>query len=129
MEEGSDEADSESDADDEGNPTDEAQIKLWKADLTKVKKQLKTQHVNFARQLDQAVEVLSEPQAAELLLTILHDDMQAIVERYITSQRKQIVAAFENWWDKYWVTLNEIEHKRDMAAGALQVFLKELGYV
>lgn len=55
--------------------------------------------------------------------------MQAIVERYIAAQRKQIVAAFENWWDKYRVTLNEIEHKRDAAAEALQGFLKGLGYV
>ncbi|WP_336493037.1 hypothetical protein, partial [Methylobacterium nigriterrae] len=44
---------------------------------------------------------LTPEAAAELLLTILHNDMQAIVERYMTAQRKQIVAAFENWWDKY----------------------------
>lgn len=39
------------------------------------------------------------------------------------------VAAFENWWDKYRVTLTEIEGKRDAAAKALQGFLKGLGYV
>ncbi|WVV47779.1 hypothetical protein THH46_27820 [Pseudomonas sp. NA13] len=55
--------------------------------------------------------------------------MQAIVERYIADQRKQIVAAFEDWWDKYRVTLNEIEQKRNAAAEALHGFLKGLGYV
>lgn len=115
--------------DDEENAVDEAQLKAWKAELTKVKKQLKTQQENFASHLNQAVDGLDEPQAAELLLTILHNDMQAIVERYIAAQRKQIVAAFENWWDKYRVTLNEIEQKRDAAAVALQGFLKGLGYV
>ena len=55
--------------------------------------------------------------------------MQAIVERYMAAQRKQIVAAFENWWDKYRVTLTEIEGKRDEAAKALQGFLKDIGYV
>ncbi len=55
--------------------------------------------------------------------------MRAIVERYIAAQRKAIVAAFENWWDKYRVTLTEIESKRDAAAQALQGFLKELRYV
>lgn len=94
-----------------------------------MKKQLKTQKENFASHLNQAVDGLDEPQAAELLLTILHNDMLAIVERYIAAQRKQIVAAFENWWDKYQVTLNEIEHRRDAAAEALQGFLKGLGYV
>jgi hypothetical protein len=59
--------------------------------------------------------------AAELLLTILHDDMRAIVERYVAAQRKKIVAAFENWWDKYRVTLTEIEGKRDAAAEVLVV--------
>ncbi|MCY1354836.1 hypothetical protein D9M69_412300 [compost metagenome] len=127
--EDSDETDGAADADDEENPIDEAQLKAWKAELTKVKKQLKTQQENFASHLSQAVDGLDEPQAAELLLTILHNDMQAIVERYIAAQRKQIVAAFENWWDKYRVTLNEIEQKRDAAAMALQGFLKGLGYV
>ena len=63
------------------------------------------------------------------MLTILHDDMKRIVERYISAQRQQIVAVFENWWDKYKVTLTEIERDRDAAAGQLQQFLKGLGYV
>lgn len=127
--EDSDEADGEADADNEENLIDEAQLKAWKSELAKVKKQLKTQQENFASHLNQAVDRLDEPQAAELLLTILHNDMQAIVERYIAAQSKQIVAAYENWWDKYRVTLNEIERKRDSAAVALQLFLKGLGYV
>lgn len=127
--EDADEADNQADADDEDSPIDEAQLKAWKAELAKVKKQLKTQQENFASHLNKAVDGLDEAQSAELLLTILHNDMQAIVERYIVAQRKQIVADFENWWDKYRVTLNEIEQKRDAAAGALQGFLKGLGYV
>lgn len=117
------------DGDDEENAVDEAQLKAWKAELAKVKKQLKAKQENFADHLNSAVDGLDEAQAAELLLTILHNDMQAIVERYIAAQRTQIVATFENWWDKYRVTLNEIEHKRDAAAEALQGFLKGLGYV
>ena len=31
--------------------------------------------------------------------------MQTILDRYVGAQRQQIVAAFENWWDKYRVTL------------------------
>ena len=63
------------------------------------------------------------------MLTILHDDMRAIVERYITQQRQQIIAAVENWWDKYKVTLTEIEQERDAAAKELRRFLEGLGYV
>nr|WP_240991104.1 class I SAM-dependent DNA methyltransferase [Cupriavidus taiwanensis] len=131
--EGEDGADTEggvepSDEDGE-NLVDEAQIKAWKKELTAVKKQLKARKGSFIAHINAAVDVLSPEQAAELLLTILHNDMRAIVERYIAAQRKDIVAAFENWWDKYCVTLNEIEGKRDAAAQVLQGFLKGLGYV
>jgi type I restriction enzyme M protein len=118
----------EDNADDE-NAVDEAQLKAWKKDLAAVKKQLKAKKDSFAAHVNEAVDGLSPAQASELLLTIFHNDMRAIVERYIAAQRKAIVAAFENWWDKYRVTLTEIEDKRDAAAKVLQAFLKGLAYV
>jgi len=117
------------DEDDDDNVIDEAQLKAWKKELTAVKKQLKARKDSFAAHINTAVDGLTPEAAAELLLTILHDDMRAIVERYIAARRKAIVAAFENWWDKYRVTLTEIEGKRDAAARALQGFLKGLRYV
>lgn len=114
---------------DEENAVDEVQIKAWKKELTAVKKQLKAKNDSFKQHIDEAVESLTPEAAAELLLTILHNDMQAIVERYMATQRKQIVATFENWWNKYRVTLTDIDGKRDEAAKALQGFLKGLRYV
>lgn len=114
---------------DEENVVDEAQLKAWKKELAAVKKQLRAKHDSFMYHIDAAVDGLTAEAASELLLTILHNDMNAIVERYIAAQRKQIVAAFENWWDKYRVTLTEIECKRDEAAKALQGFLQGLRYV
>jgi type I restriction enzyme M protein len=122
----------EEDADEEAgeeSAVDEAQLKAWKKDLAAVKKQLKVKHDSFKQHIGAAVEGLTPDAAAELLLTILQKDMQTIVERYIAAQRKQIVAAFENWCDKYRVTLTEIEGKRDEAAKALQGYLKGLRYV
>ena len=52
---------------------------------------------------------LTEGDAAALILKILQGDMEKILTRYIAAQRGQIVAAFENWWDKYRVTLTEID--------------------
>ncbi|WP_457328685.1 N-6 DNA methylase [Rhizobacter sp. P5_C2] len=116
-------------AEDEELAVDEAQVKAWKTELAAVKKQLKAKKASFVAHINEAVDGLSSEQAADLLLTILHNDMRAIVERYIAAQRKDIVAAFENWWDKYRVTLTEIEGKRDAAVKALQGFLNGLRYV
>jgi type I restriction enzyme M protein len=115
-------------ADDE-TAIDEAQLKAWKKELSDSKKQLKAKQDSFTVHLNTAVDNLTAEQAADLLLTILHHDMKAILERHISTQRKQIVAEFENWWDKYKVTLTEIEDKRDTAAKTLQGFLIGLGYV
>ncbi|MHA3012640.1 type I restriction-modification system subunit M [Cupriavidus necator] len=124
-----DAAESSEDEPADDNAVDETQLKAWKKELATAKKALKAKKDSFAAHLNREVDGLSPEQAAELLLTILHNDMRAIVERYIAAQRKAIVVAFENWWDKYRVTLTEIEGKRDSAAQALQVFLKGLRYV
>jgi type I restriction enzyme M protein len=121
-------AETEEDADDE-NAVSEEQLKAWKKELSALKKTLKAKQDSFTAQLNREVAGLTPEQASQLLLTILHKDMQAIVERYVAAQRKAIVAEFENWWDKYRVTLTEIENKRDEAARSLQGFLKRLGYV
>jgi len=114
---------------DDPDPVDEAQIKAWKKELTEVKKTLKAKKDQFTAELNKGVDDLTDDGAAELLLKILHGDMQKILTRYITAQRGQIVAAFENWWGKYRVTLTEIESARAEATDKLAGFLKGLGYV
>ena len=42
--------------------------------------------------------------------------------------RQQIIAALENWWDKYAVPLHQIEGERAASASELSGFLKDLGY-
>jgi len=113
---------------DEEEPADEAQVKAWKKELAASKKQLKAKRETFAARLNADVDALDEAAAAELMLTILHHDMSAILDRYVAAQRKRLVAAFETWWDKYKVTLRELEAERDKAANKLSGYLKALGY-
>jgi len=107
---------------------DEAQLKEWKRQLAALKKEIKAKEQTFAQRLNAAVDALDEAGAAALLLAILRNDMQVILERYISLQRQQVVAAFENWWEKYRVTLTEIEDDRDHSAQSLHSFLIRLGY-
>ncbi|MCM2562508.1 SAM-dependent methyltransferase [Lutimaribacter sp. EGI FJ00015] len=123
------EEDEEGDEEEDAEPLDEAQIKRWKKQLTEVKKTLKAKREQFAAELNKGVDGLSPQEAADLLLKILHDDMEKILTRYIAAQRGQIVAAFETWWDKYRVTLTEIEDARAQATEKLTGFLRGLGYV
>ncbi|NTF88710.1 SAM-dependent DNA methyltransferase [Agrobacterium rhizogenes] len=116
-------------AEDDTDPADEKQIKLWKKELSAVKKTLQVKRDQFTDEINRTVDGLTPEEAADLLLMILHDDMEKILNRYIAAQRGQIVAAFENWWDKYRVTLTQIEGARAEAAEKLAGFLKGLGYV
>ncbi|WP_223278821.1 hypothetical protein [Janthinobacterium lividum] len=79
--------------------------------------------------LNVAVDALDEIKAADLLLTILRSDMEVILARCIDLHRQQVVNAFENWWNKYRVTLTAIGTERDATASSLQHFMRELGYV
>lgn len=119
----------ESEPADEETAVDEAQLKEWKKQLAALKKEMKAKEQTFAQQLNAAVNALDEARAATLLLAILHNDMQMILDRYINAQRQQVVAAFENWWDKYRVTLTTIEEERNLAESELREFLGALGYV
>lgn len=113
---------------DEDVPT-EADIKAWKSERTKTTKALKAMQNSFEERLNESVDALDEAGAAELMLTILHNDMAGILDVYVRQQRQKVITAFETWWDKYWVTLADIELERDKAATELKGFLSGLGYV
>ncbi|MDZ7853921.1 MAG: class I SAM-dependent DNA methyltransferase [Halomonas sp.] len=122
-----DEADTESSEDDEAAALEA--IKAWKRERAQVKKQYAAKRNSFEQHLNAAVDALNESDAAELVGDILYSDLEAILERYIRQQRQQVIAAFETWWDKYRVTLADIETERDAAARELQGYLEGLGYV
>lgn len=118
----------EAEAGDDEPAVDEAQLKEWKRQLAALKKEVKVKEQGFAQRLNAAVDALSNEGAAGLLLAVLRNDMQAILERYVSAQRQQVVAAFVNWWDKYHVTLTTIERERNRAADELREFVRGLGY-
>lgn len=107
----------------------EKQIKSQKSKRSKVVKSLKDKTEAFESELNAKVDELGSVEAAQLILDILYQDMLTIVERYLATERQQLVATVENWWDKYQVTLTQIVSSRDKAAKALNGYLSGLGYV
>ena len=52
-----------------------------------------------------------------------------ILDVFPNAQRQQVIATVENWWDRYHVSLEEIEAERETAVEKLNRITEELGYV
>lgn len=121
---------SEDEEDDESEERlSEAEVKELKRQLTAARKSLKALHSEVLKRLEKARARLSEAECADLALDLFHADLDAQLDRAVAARRRQVVAAVENWWDKYRVPLRELESERDEAVGRLEGFLRELGYV
>ncbi|MEH1951114.1 MAG: hypothetical protein V7K77_29800 [Nostoc sp.] len=109
----------------------EAQLEPYKEivkQLKEAKAELKTLKNELVKRLEAARSALTGEDCQELVLAIFKDGLIAELERYVTAHRQQVIAAVENWWDKYRVTLQDIETERDAAANKLNEFLQGLGY-
>jgi type I restriction enzyme M protein len=122
-----DEEDSEGGADEEEGLS-EAEIKALKKDLSTAKTRLKTLIRGFEDRLEEAQIELSPEQAEALVLDILRDDLQQELERRVTAHRQKLVGVVESWWEKYRMTLLEIEGELGSAKERLDGLLRELGY-
>jgi type I restriction enzyme M protein len=105
-----------------------AELKKLKSKLTATKKQLKTEKAAFADRLAAASTALDDTSARQIVLDAMEHDLLAEAQSRITRHRRAVIVAFETWWDKYQVTLADLETERDATAEKLSRFLKELGY-
>ncbi|MDP9475652.1 MAG: type I restriction-modification system subunit M [Actinomycetota bacterium] len=120
--------DEEDEADAPENLLGETDLKTLKKEVTAAKKNLKTLRSGFLERLQEATAALSKEDCRRLALDIAREDLKAQLDRYVDAHRHEIVAALENWWDKYRVSTQEIERSRSEAAERLTVFECELGY-
>jgi type I restriction enzyme M protein len=113
---------------DEAEGPTEEEIKALKRQLAAVKKDLKRLMDQVSQRLVKGYKALGSAEVQALVLDILREDLANQLERYIATHRTEVVAAFQTWWDKYRVTLGELEAARDAARSKLEGFLVELGY-
>lgn len=59
----------------------------------------------------------------------LKTDALNIVNRYLSQKKQSIIKSIENLWDKYLLSLKEIENQRDEATNEIKSFLADLGYL
>jgi type I restriction enzyme M protein len=106
----------------------EAEIKRLKSNLSATRKQLKADKAAFVQRLSSASEALDSVAARGLIVDAFRDDILREADERVDRHRRDIVAAFDTWWDKYKVTLENLEAERAAAAAILAGLLKELGY-
>jgi type I restriction enzyme M protein len=71
---------------------------------------------------------LTEEQARRLILKKLYDIARAELERYLNAEKRVLVQAIENLWDKYAVSNAALETNRANTLSAITEFFKGLGY-
>ena len=73
----------------------------------------------FITKLGKARAELTAAQERDLVLRLAKNNVVTHLNAYVTAHRQQIIAALENWWDKYAVPLHQIEAERNAAATQL----------
>ena len=78
--------------------------------------------------MHEARDILSDDDCRNLVLDILNEKLAGHLKSYVTAHRQEVIAAVENWWDKYRVTLRDIEHNKEKAMAKLGKFLERMNY-
>ncbi|MGW5877738.1 N-6 DNA methylase [Nocardiopsis terrae] len=107
----------------------DAELKQLKKDRTEAKKKVKALRGDLIAALRMARHSLAEEAERRHVMEFAEQKLAAELKDYVTKQRREVVAALENWWDKYQTSLEQIETRREQTELKLNGFLKELGYV
>jgi type I restriction enzyme M protein len=103
-------------------------IKQLKKELSAAKKHLKAEKAAFAQRLLQAGESIDDSSCRELVFRAFSLELMYQVSRRVRLQRETVQGEFETWWDKYQVTMRDLERECDSTGAELTTLLRELGY-
>jgi type I restriction enzyme M protein len=71
---------------------------------------------------------LTEEEAKELILKKHFDIIEKELNRYLNQEKRSLIQIFENFWDKYAVSMQEVETQREKTMRELNEYLRGLGY-
>lgn len=95
--------------------------------LKEAKKQLR-EKAQLVERLQEASEALTKAEAQRLVLNLFWADLLTQLGHYVAEHRQWVITAVETWWDKYQVTLGEIEQAAAALEQELSELLRGLGY-
>ena len=122
----SDDEDSEEDDDSAIGPDELKSLKKKARESKKALRKLKSQ---LAARLKEARDQISAQECQDTALLIFRAKLTEEMERYVGSERRVLLYALHNWWEKYGISLNALEERRLSAQNAVSASLGRLGYV
>jgi type I restriction enzyme M protein len=106
----------------------EAEVRALKAEQKRLKTELKAKRQGLLAELYARRDALDEAGTTAVVLAILKADLDAEMTARVTAHRQALVGRIECWWDKYRVTMKELEAERQRAAEVLAGMMNGVGY-
>lgn len=79
-------------------------------------------------ELEAARAGLAKDEFPPLVLDMIYKELRRLLDAYVTDHRRAVIAAVENYWDKYAVNLKTLLSARKEAEAQLENYMLELGY-
>jgi len=73
--------------------------------------------------------MITTEESQKLILKKHFDIINDQLQRYLNAEKRTLVAAYENLYDKYYTSAKAIEQSREQTMAELQDFLTQLNYV
>ena len=105
-----------------------AQYKQIKGEVKTFKNKVKDLRGQLLDRLGPARDALAPEEETDLVLTVSRTELADELQGYVDAHRQGVVAAFENWWDKYHTTMQDIKGRREETTEKLDHYLEVMGY-
>ncbi|MEJ2724832.1 MAG: hypothetical protein P8175_09340, partial [Deltaproteobacteria bacterium] len=103
--------------------------KQIKKEITAARRKYNGLKAALVKRLEEARAQLSPDDDRKVVLDLICEGIGRHLERYILAHRQQVVAAAENWWDKYATPMDVLEKAKEGAVNNLAIMMGSLGYV
>ena len=107
----------------------EKSIAAIETEHKELKSALKSKQAALKLQLKKIGEVITTEQAQNLILKKHFDIINNQLQRYLNAEKRTLISAYENLFDKYYTSAQSIEQSRNKTMNELNDFLTQLNYL
>jgi type I restriction enzyme M protein len=105
-----------------------SRIERKEKEIKAIKRTLREKEAKIEKGLEAKKQQLTEKQAKELIIGRFYRVIESYLEKELNNEKRALIKVFENLWDKYKTSLEELREERDQEVRKLEEFLARLGY-